>query len=125
MVIKCNIVNLGSARCPKFLLPCPIENLRSPISMENHSTGFWAAWILLLVGASNASIHEYKNEKFIPQANARFFHGGSEGLYASNSQDLNTSSSSPDISLKGKSFIRSINQSLSSSPLQIVSFFQV
>ncbi|KAJ4870600.1 Lung seven transmembrane receptor family protein [Raphanus sativus] len=76
--------------------------------MENRSTRFWAVRILLLVsiiniGASNASIHDYKNEKFIPQANARFFHGGSEGLYASNSQLLNTSS---DTSLKGKSFIR-------------------
>ncbi|KAF8117707.1 hypothetical protein N665_0008s0061 [Sinapis alba] len=75
--------------------------------MENHSTGLWTIWILLLVsiiGASNASIHDYKNEKFIPQANARFFHGGSEGLYASKSQHLNNTSS--DTSLKGKSFIR-------------------
>ncbi|KAJ0254667.1 Lung seven transmembrane receptor family protein [Hirschfeldia incana] len=76
--------------------------------MENHSTRSWPVRILLLlsifIGASNASIHDYRNEKFIPQANARFFHGGSEGLYASNSQHLNTSSS--DTSLKGKSFIR-------------------
>ncbi|KAG2317233.1 hypothetical protein Bca52824_020355 [Brassica carinata] len=82
--------------------------------MADHSTASWAVRILLLatiIGASNASIHDYKNEKFIPQANARFFHGGSEGLYASKSQHPNTSSSSsssssPDPSLKGNSFIR-------------------
>ncbi|KAK4380256.1 hypothetical protein RND71_002118 [Anisodus tanguticus] len=28
-------------------------------------------------------IHEYKDEQFIPKSNAFFFHGGTEGLYAS------------------------------------------
>ncbi|KAL7194884.1 hypothetical protein ACSBR1_035157 [Camellia fascicularis] len=32
----------------------------------------------------SASIHEYKNEPFTVRSNAFFFHGGSEGLYASN-----------------------------------------
>ncbi|KAK2998823.1 hypothetical protein RJ639_023208 [Escallonia herrerae] len=50
----------------------------------------------------NGSIHEYQNELFIPQSNAFFFHGGSEGLYASKAHD----SSSPDRPVKGKSFIR-------------------
>ncbi|CAH2047922.1 unnamed protein product [Thlaspi arvense] len=74
--------------------------------MENRSIGFWAVWILLvgsLIGVSDASIHEYKNERFTVRANARFFHGGSEGLYASTFQDVNASSDKP---LKGKSFIR-------------------
>lgn len=30
-----------------------------------------------------ASIHEYKNEKFVHRSNSFFFHGGNEGLYAS------------------------------------------
>ncbi|KAK2981842.1 hypothetical protein RJ640_010359 [Escallonia rubra] len=50
----------------------------------------------------NGSIHEYQKEPFIPQSNAFFFHGGSEGLYASKAHD----SSSPDKPVKGKSFIR-------------------
>ncbi|ESQ29266.1 hypothetical protein EUTSA_v10023415mg [Eutrema salsugineum] len=74
--------------------------------MGNRLLGLWAIVILLvgsLIGASDASIHEYKNEGFTARANARFFHGGSEGLYASKFQDVNTSSDKP---LKGKSFIR-------------------
>uniref|UniRef100_A0A2N9H9L3 GOST seven transmembrane domain-containing protein n=1 Tax=Fagus sylvatica TaxID=28930 RepID=A0A2N9H9L3_FAGSY len=53
----------------------------------------------------SGSIHDYKNEGLIRQSNAFFFHGGSEGLYASKlhhfsiSQDTNKP-------LKGKSFIR-------------------
>lgn len=49
------------------------------------------------------SIHDYRNEKFIPQSNAFFFHGGSEGLYASM---LSDHSSSSEKSSKGRSFIR-------------------
>lgn len=78
--------------------------------MENRLLGFWAIGFLLvgsLIGAANASIHEYKTEKFTVRANARFFHGGSEGLYASKFQDVNTTSS--DKPLKGKSFIRSVS----------------
>ncbi|GFY83863.1 lung seven transmembrane receptor family protein [Actinidia rufa] len=56
---------------------------------------------ILVVGAS---IHEYRNEAFTTQSNAFFFHGGSEGLYASKSHD--SSPASPDNSSKGKSFIR-------------------
>ncbi|KAK9755411.1 hypothetical protein RND81_01G023100 [Saponaria officinalis] len=51
------------------------------------------------------SIHEYSNENFIPQSNAFFFHGGSEGLYASKLLDHSNSSSSEN-SYKGRSFIR-------------------
>ncbi|KAK8956578.1 hypothetical protein KSP39_PZI001434 [Platanthera zijinensis] len=47
---------------------------------------------------STASIHEYKNGAFIPRSNSFFFHGGSEGLYASEGT-LNSSSD-------GKSFIQ-------------------
>ncbi|EOA35046.1 hypothetical protein CARUB_v10020152mg [Capsella rubella] len=77
--------------------------------MGDRPLGLWAIGILLvgsLIGAANGSIHEYKNEKFTVKLNARFFHGGSEGLYASKFQDLNTSSSSSDNPFKGKSFIR-------------------
>ncbi|KAG7658105.1 Lung seven transmembrane receptor-like [Arabidopsis suecica] len=76
--------------------------------MKNRSLGFWAIGFLLigsLIGTTEGSIHEYNNEKFTAKFNARFFHGGSEGLYASKSQDLNSSSSS-DNPFKGKSFIR-------------------
>ncbi|VVA14436.1 PREDICTED: transmembrane [Prunus dulcis] len=54
----------------------------------------------------NASIHEYRNEAFSPQSNAFFFHGGSEGLYASKVHGSADSSSTDNHHLKGKSFIR-------------------
>ncbi|XP_010938027.1 uncharacterized protein [Elaeis guineensis] len=46
-----------------------------------------------------ASIHEYSNETFFPRSNSFFFHGGSEGLYAS---EVALSSPTSD----GKSLIR-------------------
>lgn len=49
-----------------------------------------------------ASIHEYSNGVFIPRSNSFFFHGGSEGLYASKVKVLNDSSTSDG----GKSSIR-------------------
>ncbi|KAG0453390.1 hypothetical protein HPP92_024694 [Vanilla planifolia] len=48
---------------------------------------------------SLASIHEYNDEVFIPRSNSFFFHGGSEGLYASETTFNSTSSD-------GKSSIR-------------------
>ncbi|KAL0359098.1 UNVERIFIED_CONTAM: Transmembrane protein 87B [Sesamum angustifolium] len=54
-----------------------------------------------------ASIHEYKNEGFIPRFNS-FFHGGSEGLYASKNLDPPKTTTNDDNNkpLQGKSFIR-------------------
>lgn len=59
-------------------------------------------WFLLLCNPpfrALASIHDYSNGAFAPRSNSFFFHGGSEGLYAS---EVNVSSPSSD----GKSFIR-------------------
>lgn len=58
--------------------------------------------------AVRASIHEYRNEAFIPRYNSFFFHGGSEGLYASKVQNDSPKTSLDDTSssLDGKSFIR-------------------
>ncbi|CAN1277227.1 Transmembrane protein 87B [Linum perenne] len=51
----------------------------------------------------SSSIHEYTNEAFISQPDAFFFHGGSEGLYASK---VHAAAASSENHLKGKSFIR-------------------
>ncbi|KAL6132940.1 hypothetical protein ACLB2K_065177 [Fragaria x ananassa] len=69
-------------------------------NLQLSSLGFMLCLILMVDGC-NASIHEYRNEAFKPQSNAFFFHGGSEGLYAS--KVVNSSS---DSHVKGKSFIR-------------------
>ncbi|CAK9133686.1 unnamed protein product [Ilex paraguariensis] len=58
---------------------------------------FLSVWI----NGVRGSIHEYKNEAFIPRFNSFFFHGGSEGLYASKIVDT-----TEDKPLNGKSFIR-------------------
>nr|XP_016481552.1 PREDICTED: uncharacterized protein LOC107802551 isoform X2 [Nicotiana tabacum] len=64
------------------------------------------SWVMGVKG----SIHEYKNEAFIPRFNSFFFHGGSEGLYASKVQDsplpLPLSDDTNNKPLNGKSFIR-------------------
>ncbi|XP_047954648.1 transmembrane protein 87B [Salvia hispanica] len=66
--------------------------------------------LLILVSENGvrASIHEYKNEAFIPRFNSFFFHGGSEGLYASKVLDppKNTPTDDNSKPLNGKSFIR-------------------
>lgn len=58
--------------------------------------------------AVRASIHEYDNEAFIPRSNSFFFHGGSEGLYASKVVDESATKAveNEDKPLNGKSFIR-------------------
>lgn len=55
-----------------------------------------------------ASIHEYQKEAFTRRSNSFFFHGGSEGLYASRvpPHTLRDNSSSEDKPLSGRSFIR-------------------
>ncbi|XAR55733.1 hypothetical protein NMG60_11035918 [Bertholletia excelsa] len=54
----------------------------------------------------SASIHEYRNGVFTTQSNAFFFHGGSEGLYASKVHYSSNSSSQDNNPSRGKSFIR-------------------
>ncbi|KAJ9684044.1 hypothetical protein PVL29_016506 [Vitis rotundifolia] len=64
--------------------------------------GFMLLWSSATV--VEASIHEYRNEGFSRRLNSYFFHGGSEGLYASK---LHLSHpNSEDKPLNGKSFIR-------------------
>eukprot|EP00262_Sarcandra_glabra_P021177 TRINITY_DN878_c0_g1_i1.p1 TRINITY_DN878_c0_g1~~TRINITY_DN878_c0_g1_i1.p1 ORF type:complete len:530 (+),score=68.19 TRINITY_DN878_c0_g1_i1:75-1664(+) len=62
--------------------------------------------ILLCISPANvnASIHDYVNEAFTPQHNSFFFHGGSEGLYASKIKG--DSVSDGKYPSKGRSFIR-------------------
>ncbi|XP_044493523.1 transmembrane protein 87B-like [Mangifera indica] len=84
--------------------------IRVGLYFYHYFLGFLIFCLCNLVADVNGSIHEYKNEAFIEQSNAFFFHGGSEGLYASkvvdSSSSSSSSSSSPDKPLKGKSFIR-------------------
>ncbi|CAL5388983.1 transmembrane protein 87B-like [Camellia sinensis] len=61
-------------------------------------------YILDSISLVSASIHEYRDESFATQSSVFFFHGGSEGLYASNFHDSSPNSS--DSSYKPKSFIR-------------------
>lgn len=70
---------------------------------------YFVGFIILsaTVGQVGASIHEYKNEAFIPRFNSFFFHGGSEGLYASRVHDNNTTSE--DKAFNGKSSISLIS----------------
>lgn len=58
-------------------------------------------WSEYSISLATASVHDYGNQPFTPQLDAFFFHGGSEGLYASKLHQ-----SSPDKPYKGHSFIR-------------------
>ncbi|XP_047341908.1 transmembrane protein 87B [Impatiens glandulifera] len=74
----------------------------------DHSHGYILAFLFLGCAITDvgASIHEYNNEAFIPRFNSYFFHGGSEGLYASKIHNAPKISSSEETSLNGRSFIR-------------------
>ena len=63
--------------------------------------GFYLGFVLAInsIIYAGASIHEYRNAAFTPQSNGFFFHGGSEGLYASHPKSEGKTN-------KGKSFIR-------------------
>lgn len=81
-------------------------------AIECDRTTLSILFILIFLGQNGgvtASIHEYKNEAFIPRFNSFFFHGGSEGLYASRIVDPPKTPTNDDNSkpLAGKSFIRS------------------
>ncbi|KAH7537686.1 hypothetical protein FEM48_Zijuj03G0119200 [Ziziphus jujuba var. spinosa] len=85
---------------------------RERLLADLHSNGYIIILIAFLYLSScsfsqvGASIHEYQNETFIRRSNSFFFHGGSEGLYASKRQSENDKPSSEDKPLNGKSFIR-------------------
>lgn len=73
----------------------------SDLRLNLRILGFGLGFLVLLSSpqCARASIHEYSSEVFYPRSNSYFFHGGSEGLYAS---EVNISSPSSE----GKSFIR-------------------
>ncbi|ONK62695.1 uncharacterized protein A4U43_C07F7000 [Asparagus officinalis] len=77
-----------------------MRDLRS-LRLDLKFLGFSLGFLLLFCSTHcvRASIHEYSSGAFFPRSNSFFFHGGSEGLYAS---EVNVSSPSSD----GKSFIR-------------------
>jgi len=69
--------------------------------------GFFLGFLLIAFNSIRqveSSIHEYRKETFIPQSDAFFFHGGSEGLFASKVVDQ--ASSHENKGYKGRSFIR-------------------
>lgn len=70
--------------------------------------GFITVTLLLCVWVSvtGGSIHEYGNEPFIAQSNSFFFHGGSEGLFASTKAPLNSPDDTNSNNYRGRSFIR-------------------
>ncbi|KAL3717888.1 hypothetical protein ACJRO7_003083 [Eucalyptus globulus] len=60
-----------------------------------------------LLGPADASIHEYRNETFARRSNSFFFHGGSEGLFASQPRPSSGGNlTSDDAPVSGRSFIR-------------------
>ncbi|WOH08052.1 hypothetical protein DCAR_0727489 [Daucus carota subsp. sativus] len=70
---------------------------------------YMCMYILMIILCSNnlvsASIHYYDTQPFIPQSDAFFFHGGSEGLYASKPHPINTNDNNNNPH-SGDSFIR-------------------
>lgn len=82
------------------------EERESPAKIRlGFKLGLTFFFIINAIHQVDGSIHDYRNENFIPQSNAFFFHGGSEGLYASKLSDHSSSSSSEN-TYKGRSFIR-------------------
>ncbi|CAA2985931.1 transmembrane protein 87A [Olea europaea var. sylvestris] len=77
-------------------------------NLMNIFVGFLLFLFVVSKHGVDASIHEYKNEAFIPRFNSFFFHGGSEGLYASKILEPPKMTTNDDNAkpLNGKSFIR-------------------
>lgn len=68
---------------------------------EKWLLGFCLGFVLAVnhIILGSASIHEYRNDAFTNLSNAFFFHGGGEGIYASQRKSSGKTN-------KGKSFIR-------------------
>ncbi|KAK9124755.1 hypothetical protein Sjap_014357 [Stephania japonica] len=82
-------------------------NWRGIFVCDPKSLGFLLGFLLCYCNSLisvGASIHEYKNEAFTPQMKSFFFHGGSEGLYASKA--VAGKPESEEKSYRGRSFIR-------------------
>lgn len=80
---------------------------RESVRFDLCSKGYIIILMLMhLIILAAASIHEYQDDSFIRRSNSFFFHGGSEGLYASKLDSDNGKSASEDKPLIGKSFIR-------------------
>jgi hypothetical protein len=62
--------------------------------LPNGASALALAVVLAALAArgSDASIHEYAAGGFAPRANSFFFHGGSEGLYASDASSNSSAS---------------------------------
>ncbi|KAK4746948.1 hypothetical protein SAY87_025985 [Trapa incisa] len=88
-------------RCPDLIL-CKCSIFISPL------TNLLTILVLLgCLGQTLGSFHQYQNETFTHRSNSFFFHGGSEGLFASRSYDANVDNlTSEDNPVNGKSFIR-------------------
>lgn len=77
------------------------------IKFDLHSNGFIIILMLVYLNTLvGASIHEYQDDTFIRRSNSFFFHGGSEGLYASKLHSDHDKLASEDKLIDGKSFIR-------------------
>ncbi|ERN04190.1 hypothetical protein AMTR_s00077p00111800 [Amborella trichopoda] len=83
--------------------PLHYRNLGYSLRFKFRNLGFLLGFLLVFssLDETSGSIHGYSRASFSPQMNAYFFHGGSEGIYAS-SVDVNGS----DGGAKGQSFIR-------------------
>ncbi|EPS65291.1 hypothetical protein M569_09486 [Genlisea aurea] len=73
-----------------------------------------AVAIVLFAVCTQASVHRYATQKFVPKGNAFVFHGGSEGIYSS-PPELNVSS-------PGDSFIRRFEKIIFRRPLEFSNF---
>ncbi|XP_043725104.1 transmembrane protein 87B isoform X2 [Telopea speciosissima] len=60
-------------------------------------------FLIYLIINVGGSIHEYRNEAFVPRSNSFFFHGGSEGLYATK---VPVEAVSEETTNNGKSFLQ-------------------
>lgn len=87
-------------------MQCDLQCINT--NVMNIFVGFLLLLFVVSKNGVDASIHEYKNEAFIPRFNSFFFHGGSEGLYASKILEPPKTTTNDDNAkpLNGKSFIR-------------------
>lgn len=98
-----NVYNTNTIKGHRGSVPCDLNPNPKGFKVTIFIVGLILHLSSHFIVQVGASIHEYQNEPFSRRSNSLFFHGGSEGLYASRVRHIPSPQDKPFI---GKSFIR-------------------
>lgn len=103
MMMMKNMYNTNTMMGHRGSVPCDFNSNPKGFKVTVFIVGLILHLSSHFIVQVGASIHEYQSEPFSRRSNSLFFHGGSEGLYASRVRHIPSPQDKPFI---GKSFIR-------------------